>query len=146
MKHIIVDLDGTLALNEHREYFITNGYPDWDSYFRACTKDLPNQPIIEIVNTLYRQNYTIHIFSGRSDIVKDETLTWLKKYGVKYHTIRMRRQGDYIPDEVLKKNWLLEFYPNYKDDIFCVFDDRNKVVNMWRKLGLNCLQVAEGNF
>lgn len=32
---------------------------------------------------------------------------------------------------------------------FCVeyvLDDRNQVVDMWRNMGLTCLQVAEGGF
>ena len=32
-------------------------------------------------------------------------------------------------------------------DVLCVFDDRNQVVDMWRNgLGLQCFQVADGNF
>lgn len=31
-------------------------------------------------------------------------------------------------------------------EILCVLDDRNKVVKMWRELGLTCLQMAEGDF
>ncbi|WP_457852111.1 phosphatase domain-containing protein [Mycolicibacterium conceptionense] len=27
-----------------------------------------------------------------------------------------------------------------------IFDDRNRVVDMWRRLGLACFQVAEGDF
>jgi hypothetical protein len=32
------------------------------------------------------------------------------------------------------------------DDVFLVVDDRNKVVDMWRTLGLTVFQVAEGDF
>ena len=32
------------------------------------------------------------------------------------------------------------------DDVFLVVDDRDKVVKMWRDLGLNTFQVAPGNF
>ena len=32
------------------------------------------------------------------------------------------------------------------DDVFLVVDDRNKVVDMWRSLGLTVFQVAEGDF
>ena len=31
-------------------------------------------------------------------------------------------------------------------DIEFVLDDRNQVVEMWRSLGLKCLQVQEGDF
>ena len=32
------------------------------------------------------------------------------------------------------------------DDVFLVVDDRDKVVKMWRDLGLNTFQVAPGDF
>ena len=32
------------------------------------------------------------------------------------------------------------------DDVFCVFDDRKKVVDMWRDLGLTCFEVEEAHF
>jgi hypothetical protein len=48
----------------------------------------------------------------------------------------------HFPNEELKRQWIQE----YKlEDIICVFDDRTKVVNMWRDLGLTCFQVAPGD-
>ena len=32
------------------------------------------------------------------------------------------------------------------NDVFLVVDDRDKVVKMWRDLGLNTFQVAPGDF
>ena len=52
---------------------------------------------------------------------------------------------NFIPDEKLKKQMLDESLATV-EDIFCVFDDRQKVVDMWRSLGLTCLQVAPGDF
>ena len=49
-----------------------------------------------------------------------------------------------MPDEKLKLQWLNEM--DWKDDVVAVFDDRDKVVNMWRENGLTCMQVAYGNF
>ncbi|EJG0973058.1 hypothetical protein ACWOYF_001415 [Vibrio parahaemolyticus] len=148
-KTVIVDLDGTLALNKHRSHFVNKSdgkKPDWISYFEACDKDLPHVPVIESVNALKKQGYRIHIFSARGDIVRDKTVEWLALYGVMYDKLTMREMDTYTPDEILKRFWLLDFYPNYKEDILCVFDDRDKVVKMWRELGLVCFQVAEGNF
>jgi hypothetical protein len=31
-------------------------------------------------------------------------------------------------------------------EVLCVFDDRDKVVKMWRENGINCFQVAPGDF
>ncbi|WP_233963512.1 phosphatase domain-containing protein [Pectobacterium versatile] len=148
-KVVIVDLDGTLALNKHRSHFIDKSdgrKADWISYFEACDRDLPNMPVIESVNALERQGYKIHIFSARGDLVKEKTVDWLSRHGVMYDELTMREMDTFTADEKLKRFWLLDFYPNYKEDILCVFDDRDKVVKMWRELGLTCFQVAEGSF
>ena len=52
-------------------------------------------------------------------------------------------QSKYISDVELKQNWLSEIG---KENVLCVFDDRNKLVDMWRKNGLVCFQVADGDF
>jgi hypothetical protein len=49
------------------------------------------------------------------------------------------------PDDQLKQNWLDDLFPD-KSNIVCVFDDRDKVVNMWRKNDITCMQVAPGDF
>ena len=59
--------------------------------------------------------------------------------------LRMRPHGDYTPDQELKRRWLHEArVANRAPDI--VFDDRAKVVAMWREEGVFCAQVAPGDF
>jgi hypothetical protein len=146
---IIVDLDGTLALNKHRYHYIDKSLGkklDWHAYFEACNKDEPNQPVIESIKALKASGNKVHIFSARGDIVRDKTIQWLNKYDVSYDQLTMREMDSFTPDEELKKSWLMSYYPNYKEEVLCVFDDRDKVVKMWRSMGLSCFQVAEGNF
>lgn len=146
---VIFDLDGTISLCEHRRKFITNGNKDWDKFYSECVHDLPNKPVIEILNLLSRNIYMILIISGRSEKVRTETEKWLKNHHVMYDYLFMRPIADYTPDEVLKPILLekaklqLELLDS---DIVCIFDDRDKVVNMWRKKGFTCFQVADGNF
>ena len=57
----------------------------------------------------------------------------------------MREEKDHRPDDIVKE----EIYHKYIEDkynIVCVFDDRDKVVKMWREQGLLCNQVYYGNF
>ncbi len=148
-KIVIVDLDGTLALNKHRFHYIDKksvNKPNWEAYFEACDKDEPNKPVIESINALKTAGNKVHIFSARGDIVRNKTIQWLSKYNVPYDQLTMREMDSFTPDEELKKSWLLSYYPNYKDEVLCVFDDRDKVVKMWRSMGLSCFQVAEGDF
>jgi len=58
----------------------------------------------------------------------------------------MRRSGDFTPDDVLKKQWLDSMLPEDRERLVCVFDDRDRVVKMWRDNGVTCLQVAPGEF
>ena len=50
----------------------------------------------------------------------------------------------FMPDDILKKKMLDTFVDI--NDVFLVVDDRDKVVKMWRDLGLNTFQVAPGDF
>lgn len=77
------------------------------------------------------------------ETVKKETVQWLKNNKVPYTSLRMRPENDYTPDDELKRQWLKDLN---KDQILCVFDDRSKVVKMWRDEGLTCFQVAPGDF
>lgn len=149
--NVIFDLDGTLALIDHRKHFIEGPKKDWNGFFMACVDDKPNDKIISVNKALSKMGYHIEIWSGRSDLVWVETYEWLRKYNIQYSNIRMRKEGDYTPDHKIKEMWLNEFmgrnsslWPERENML--VFDDRDKVVKMWRNNGITCCQVAPGDF
>jgi hypothetical protein len=149
-KIVIADLDGTIALIEHRRHWLDKDqHPEltsderWRAFFAECVGDRPNWPVIYTLQALRWDWHEIHIFSGRSDEVQDQTLTWLSEFKVPYCHMRMRPAGDFTPDEELKRSWIAEYD---LAQILCIFDDRAKVVAMWRELGLTCFQVAPGDF
>ena len=106
--------------------------------------------------------FNIVIFSGRNDRGFFATRDWLKIHNVPFDLLVMRpdkfkadswpiADGNpatpdmrYMPDEILKKAMLDTFVDI--NDVFLVVDDRDKVVKMWRDLGLNTFQVAPGDF
>lgn len=142
---IVFDLDGTLALNEHRQHFVQGrpvGEKDWRGFFAACDKDVPNIPVIRILLALWTIGERVEIWSGRSAEVNDKTEVWLGKQGLGMVRRKMRPEGDHTADTDLKALWLNE--SDQKPDL--VFDDRNSVVAMWRANGIVCAQVAPGEF
>lgn len=152
MKNVIFDLDGTLALIDKRRAISTlpNGKMDWDTFFDPKNIDLdqPNDAVITMAKMLKAAGNRIVILSGRSKATKDATKAWLKKFDVPFDILKMRptsKDFKFMPDDQLKQMWLDKLFTN-KDDIVCVFDDRQKVVDMWRQNGLTCMQVAPGNF
>lgn len=151
-KTVIFDLDGTLALIDERRKLSTkeNGKLDWDIFFDSSNIDLdkPNWPVIEMAKILKKAGHSVVIFSGRSKATKDVTRNWLKRFNVPFDVLKMRptsSEFQFMPDDKLKQQWLDKLFP-HKEDILCVFDDRDKVVQMWRENGLSCMQVAEGKF
>jgi len=160
MKAVIFDLDGTLANLEHRLHHIKNGNRRWDKFHEECVNDTPIMPIVELnrllalnklVSSTKKEEWRIRnyesalpqiiIVSGRSDIVREETEKWLNAHCVNYNRLIMRPHGDYTPDDILKERILDQLLAEGHEILFTV-DDRQRVVDMWRRRGLVCLQVA----
>lgn len=162
----IFDLDGTLALIEHRRHFVEapmiqaqaslggqmkdpNFKPDWQGFFAACVHDSPNLPVIDTLLTLLRSGCDVWIWSGRSSEVMEQTTRWLSDHlGTEAEDVSlcMRVEGDHTPDEKLKASWLEQLSSHDRRRLVAVFDDRDKVVAMWRANGVTCFQVAPGEF
>ena len=149
-KTVIFDLDGTLALIDKRRELARkpNGKIDFKILHDPSNihLDKPNWPVIKMAQLFAEQGFKIVIFSGRSDKTATATLSWLSQSKVPFNKLVMRphKTMNFVPDEVLKKDMLDKHLDI--NDIFMVVDDRQKVVDMWRSLGLICLQAAEGNF
>ena len=141
---VVFDLDGTLALNEHRQHFVERevGKKDWRAFFAACDKDGLFWQVARILQVLDATGNRVEIWSGRSSEVIEKTRAWLGTHGLGHVPFRGRAEGDHTPDHELKKAWLDE--SSQKPDL--IFDDRSSVVAMWRANGIACAQVADGNF
>ena len=156
----IFDLDGTLALIEHRRHHVEGPKKDWRAFFAACVDDKPNWPVIRTLQALRKSGAEVWIWSGRSDEVKAETVAWLQRHGCfgfptdalwawpfgAPERFRMRKAGDHQDDVSLKAGWIAEMEPPEWDRLTAVFDDRARVVQMWRDAGVPCFQVAPGEF
>lgn len=166
---IIFDLDGTLADYEHRRHFVDphlnltrngdangsydNGWkPDWDAFYEKCYQDTPIYPVWDQFNHVKQWHEEYRIWSGRSESVRQKTIAWLmNKCPIRptywneeswNFILKMRPIGDFTPDDVLKEKWLDEELAK-GNTVEYVFDDRPKVVRMWRRRGIfvfNCAQ------
>lgn len=142
MTLVVFDLDGTLADVEHRRHHVTGGNRRWDLFYAASGEDPP----VEAVHLAFRAHeaagHRIEVWSGRSDEVRGITEDWLARHGLAPARLLMRPARDSTPDDVLKEAWLDAADPAPS----LVYDDRDKVVAMWRRRGVPCFQVAPGDF
>lgn len=138
---IIADLDGTVCLHDGRNpYDLTR-----------VSEDIPNYPLVQFLKELICNKHIIFL-SGREETnqCRQDTINWLTEnicspdFGYKWELL-MRDKNNFEPDEVIKERiFHKEIEPKY--NVIAVFDDRDKVVKMWRSLGLLCNQVYWGNF
>lgn len=133
---IICDLDGTLAK-----------FGNKNPYDRNFLDDKVDEIIKPILGVLKENFVDLHIIilSGRSDKFKEVTKEWLYLNDVTYDQLHMRKEGDMRKDVIVKEE-LFNEYIRGKYNPLVIFDDRNQVVELWRKMGLKVFQVADGNF
>ncbi len=132
---IICDIDGTLAKMHNRSPY------EWSK----VGEDHVNHPIKDIINTYSGNRFEIIVVSGRDGICAFETQQWLDNNSICYDKIHMRPVGNQEKDSIIKERIYSEHIKD-KYNVLFVLDDRNQVVDMWRSLGLTCLQVAPGDF
>mgnify|MGYP001192029424 CR=1 FL=1 len=135
-KAIICDIDGTLAIRNGRGPF---------EHEKSNTDTLCKE--VKNLLDLYKSNgYKIIIFSGRQHRFKDITIKWMEDNDVNYDSIYLRNTDDNRSDSIVKMELYNKHIKNHYDIEF-ILDDRNQVVDMWRKdLGLKCFQVNYGDF
>lgn len=114
--------------------------PDYEAFNEACDKDIPNKAVADIFKTLKSamtdyDDPEIQIWSSRSESQRKKTNVWLTNNMIFYEKLLMRRVRDSTPDDQLKEKWLDELLAEGKNVDF-VFDDRKKVVDMWRRRGV----------
>ena len=140
---VIFDIDGTLADVSERIHHLQRKPKNWKAFFRGMAHDKTIKSMVRLCNILYSAGVRIVLCSGRSEEHRSETVKWLTKQGVKYHELRLRRDGDRRSDVIVKRKMLAGID---KTKVLFVVEDRSRVVQMWRSQGLVCLQCAPGEF
>jgi hypothetical protein len=141
---VVFDIDGTLAKIDHRLHHVRQKPKDWAAFDAGVSEDEVNNPVASVLFAMYRSRHTILLASGRSERSRDRTEKWLTDNGLNlYDKLYMRPKLDYRCDSIVKKEILDQITLDYgKPDM--VFDDRPRVVNMWRENGIFVFDVYQG--
>ena len=142
---IIFDVDGTIADVVHRRHFV-NGNNDWDSFRKETVNDTPVQWVCDIAKRFIAQGDEVAFFSARNESERDITEKQISDWiGDGHKGVFLRPDGDFTPDDVFKSE-LADKFIDMGGKIDLIFDDRQKVVDMWRDKGFTVVQVADGDF
>ena len=146
MKDIVIfDLDGTLADIEHRVHLAEA--KQWGEFHKAGVHDTPHQEACELFCML-QDSYELIIVTGRNERYRKQTILWLEDVAGLYpDEILMRPDDDFTPDYELKPRLLKEHLgEEFPHRVLLIFEDRDRVVEEWRNLGLVCYQVRNGSY
>ena len=139
-KYVVVDMDGTLADCSERLKHLhgADGKKNWKKFFEGMDKDPLNHKVLYKAVSYY---LPLVIVSARPEEYRDVTESWLKQHGICFYDLLMRRRGDYREDSIVKQEILDKFLTC--DKIHVVLDDRPQVLEMWRRNGLNVIDVTK---
>jgi len=87
----------------------------------------------------------MEIVTGRNERFRQITERWLTWNEIPFSRLTMRPNKDQRPDYIIKQEILDGFLSEGLDITFTV-DDRQQVVDMWRRNGITCLQCDVGDF
>lgn len=143
---VCFDIDGTLANLEHRLHYVTSKPNNWKAFSAAISKDTVIPQIAQTLNALIYDTHTIILASGRSEDDRSVTEKWLRDNLIAgYDNLYMRKSGDYRADDIIKEEILGDIITDYGKKPDLVFDDRPRVVRMWRKNGVFVANVYQGD-
>ena len=139
-KAIIVDLDGTIADDLWRRHLYRRPNVDWDEINAMCKFDQAFKWAQEIVHAMHAQGYHIIFLTARNDTARSVTESWLNAHvNVTNSSLIMRSEGDRREDWITKEDLYNRLVLPQYEVLFCL-DDKQSVTDMWRRIGLTCLQ------
>lgn len=133
----LFDVDGTLAL---RDDTVRGPYDE-----TLVGTDRLHVAVAELARLIDAGGDAVVILSGRQESARIQTETWLTFLNVPFADLHMRRFRDQRPDDVVKAE-LFDVHVRRRWNVRGVVDDRNRVVALWRSIGLTCLQAQDGDF
>jgi len=140
---VIIDIDNTLSLSNKRFELAKkeNGKLDWDIVHSSknIIMDEPNLPMIELAKN-YKENGTeVIILTGRPESTRKVTKEWLEKYDIPYDKLYMRSwENNFLKAPVFKRKI---YETEIKENIFCAYDDDERIIDMWVELGIPSFKV-----
>lgn len=143
---VIFDVDGTIANCDHRRHWLLHTPRNWKAFNARIYDDEPIDEVCFIAQCFNKLNVPIVIATARSEDVHEITKKWItEKAQIKFDAFYGRSADDYRDDDIVKEEFLYTMRSDGWNPLI-VFDDRDKVVKMWRKNGLRTCQVDYGDF
>lgn len=138
----IIDLDNCISNDEWRMKLIRDeGVHPWErfyDYHQACYLDEYQNG--DVVTNLQR-NHTLIVFTARPELVRRDTVVWLRQNRIPVEVLLMRPNDCHTTSVALKEHMLLSLDQSVYD-VRVAIDDRTDVLGMYADNGVpQCRRV-----
>ncbi|HSV65856.1 MAG TPA: hypothetical protein VLJ59_08130 [Mycobacteriales bacterium] len=123
----VFDIDGVVADVRHRLHFLDRKPKDWDGFFAAAGLDPPLLEGIALVRAALADHEVLWL-TGRPERLRPVTTRWLASHDLPAESLRMRRDRDYRPARLAKRDELRTLAASR--DIAMMVDDDPEVIAM----------------
>jgi len=148
---LIVDLDGTVADNRHRQHLIPREKTQthhWHAFNNTCDLDAPVTAVIDLIHLYMQMNpaRALIFATSRTETARDKTERFLAQYFEGYgYQLLMRPVDDHRSAVDIKAEWLDNLAPLITDNSVFLEDNRD-VHNMAKQRFPNASHLLVPSF
>ena len=145
----IIDLDGTLYDNSHRQHLIPadrNNTAGWVPFNAACAKDILRKEVANLVRAVAAEGSDVIFLTARGEDAREPTFNRLHQdFSFAYSSdLIMRQMNDHRSAAEFKSSFisgLKSEFSVYRDHTLVAIEDDPAVVDAMRALGVTVLHI-----
>jgi hypothetical protein len=142
---VVFDMDGVLSNAAGRQHYLDeNRRKDWKGFFEAAGEDALIEEVARLVELLDR-DLVVVLLTARPVRIRDLTLDWLERHGLRWDLLVMRGAGDFDASSEFKRATVHELRAA-GFDLRLAFEDDRRNVAMFHDEGVPCVYLHSGYY
>jgi hypothetical protein len=141
---VVFDMDGVLSDASRRQHYLDRPFRDWEAFFQACGDDELIAEVARLLEVLDPE-LKVLLLTARPQRVRDQTLAWLQRYGLRWDLLVMRDWDDFGSSRRYKQRVVGEFR-DYGFELRLAFEDDRRNVDMFHAEGVPCVYIHSGYY
>ena len=140
---VLVDVDGTLANNNHHaaKAFKSGGKKDYDYFFRSIAEAPVNSKVRDLANQMrHEADVSLVVLTGREDRYAKELIQFVENSGLECSRIIAKRARDMRKDSEFKKEQIEKLKSEGLIPVHSI-DDRPSSVRTYESMGIMVSRV-----
>ncbi|MBW8825858.1 MAG: hypothetical protein JF603_05855 [Acidobacteria bacterium] len=142
---VVFDLDGVLSDATERQHLLDDRRPGrWQRFFAEAGNDSLIEELARLTE-LIDPAMVLVLLTARPTTIRDITVEWLERHGLRWDLLVMRPEGDYMPSPDAKRMAVHELR-NHGFDLRLAIDDDRRNVDMFHREGIPCIYIHSGYY